>query len=225
MIRARHGLRLRSDGCGVRAGGRCHLAFAVTNGFHDGANAIAPLVATRCARPGTAIALAAVFNLLGPLLLGAAVANTMAMIIDITAGAQTIPVVGAGLTADVAWNMVTWWRGLPSSSSHALVGGLVGAGVAEAGTKAINWGGFGGGGPLVVVIGAFVGLAISRCSASGRLGRSSSAHGADSQGHHPGKVPGAAGPTTRKSQWASWRSCCWHATAQSLSAPVWTKIA
>jgi PiT family inorganic phosphate transporter len=94
------------------------LAFAVTNGFHDAANAIATLVATRGARPGAALALAAVFNVLGPLLLGAAVANTIATIIDVTA-AQTVPVVGAALTAGVAWNVVTWWRGLPSSSSHA----------------------------------------------------------------------------------------------------------
>ena len=114
------------------------LAFAVTNGFHDAANAIGTLVASRGARPGAALALAAVFNLLGPLLLGAAVANTIATIIDVTA-AQTVPVVGAAVTAAVAWNVVTWWRGLPSSSSHALVGGLVGAGVVEAGTGAINW--------------------------------------------------------------------------------------
>jgi inorganic phosphate transporter, PiT family len=135
------------------------LAFAFTNGFHDAANAIATLVATRGARPGAAIILAAVCNLLGPLLLGAAVADTIAGIVQVTA-AQTVVVVGAGLTAAVAWNLVTWWRGLPSSSSHALVGGLVGAAVVEAGAGAVNWGGVGGGHPTGVV-GVLVALAIS----------------------------------------------------------------
>jgi PiT family inorganic phosphate transporter len=135
------------------------LAFAFTNGFHDAANAIATLVATRGARPGPAIVLAAVCNLLGPLLLGAAVANTIASIIEVTP-AQTIPVVGAALTAAVTWNIVTWWKGLPSSSSHALVGGLVGAAVVDAGVGAVNWGGFGGVHPEGVA-GALAALAIS----------------------------------------------------------------
>jgi PiT family inorganic phosphate transporter len=135
------------------------LAFAFTNGFHDAANAIATLVATRGARPGAAIMLAAVCNLVGPLLLGAAVADTIAGIVEVTA-AQTVVVVGAALTAAVAWNLLTWWRGLPSSSSHALVGGLVGAAVVEAGAGAVNWGGVGGGHPDGV-IGTLVALAIS----------------------------------------------------------------
>jgi phosphate/sulfate permease len=111
------------------------LAFAFTNGFHDAANAIATLVATRGARPGAAILLAAACNLLGPLLLGAAVADTIAGIVQVTA-AQTVVVVGAALTAAVTWNLVTWWRGLPASSSHALVGGLTGAALVEAGAEA-----------------------------------------------------------------------------------------
>jgi PiT family inorganic phosphate transporter len=135
------------------------LAFAFTNGFHDAANAIATLVATRGARPGAAILLAAVCNLLGPLLLGAAVADTIAGIVEVSA-AQTVVVVGAALTAAVVWNVVTWRWGLPSSSSHALVGGLVGAAVVEAGAGAVNWGGVGGGHPTGVV-GALVALAVS----------------------------------------------------------------
>jgi PiT family inorganic phosphate transporter len=103
--------------------------------------------------------LAAVCNLVGPLLLGAAVADTIAGIVEVTA-AQTVVVVGAALTAAVAWNLLTWWRGLPSSSSHALVGGLVGAAVVEAGAGAVNWGGVGGGHPDGV-IGTLVALAIS----------------------------------------------------------------
>jgi inorganic phosphate transporter, PiT family len=135
------------------------LAFAFTNGFNDAANAIATLVATRGARPGTAIIMAAVCNMLGPLLLGAAVADTIASIAE-AEPAQTAVVVGAALTAAVAWNVTTWRFGLPSSSSHALVGGLVGATVVEAGAGAVNWGGVGGGHPRGVA-GVLAALAIS----------------------------------------------------------------
>jgi inorganic phosphate transporter, PiT family len=114
------------------------LAFAVTNGFHDAANAIATLVATRAARPIPAVAFASVFNLLGPLVVGAAVADTIASIVRLPPD-QTIPVVGAGLTGAVVWNTMTWARGLPASSSHALVGGLVGAALLQAGTDAVSW--------------------------------------------------------------------------------------
>jgi inorganic phosphate transporter, PiT family len=135
------------------------LAFTVTNGFHDAANAIATLVATRVARPFQAVVLASFFNLLGPLLLGAAVANTIATLVDVPQD-QVIPVVGAGLTGAVVWNVLTWWRGLPSSSSHALVGGLVGAALVEGGASAVNWGGIEDGRP-VGVFGVLIALAIS----------------------------------------------------------------
>lgn len=115
------------------------LAFALTNGFHDAANAIATLVATRVARPIPAILLAAVFNLIGPFVIGSAVANTIGRIVIVPPD-QAVAVIGAGLTGAVAWNLVTWSRGIPSSSSHALVGGLVGAGMLQAGTSAIEWG-------------------------------------------------------------------------------------
>ncbi len=97
--------------------------FAMTNGLHDASNAIAVLVATRAATPLQAILLASVCNVLGPLLLGAAVADTIAGIVTV-GSAQAIPVIGAGLTAATAWNLITWRFGLPSSSGHALVGGL-----------------------------------------------------------------------------------------------------
>src|SRR5512132_1248341 len=109
------------------------VAFAVTNGLHDASNAIATLVATRAARPGQAVVLAAFFNLLGPLLLGSAVANTIAKILEIPNGREAIVVIGAGLTGAVAWNFITWWRGIPSSSAHALIGGLVGAALVQVG--------------------------------------------------------------------------------------------
>jgi inorganic phosphate transporter, PiT family len=135
------------------------VAFAATNGLHDAANAIATLVATRAATPGQAIVLATVFNLLGPFLVGAAVANTIAGIVTVSPSVTT-EVIGCGLAAAVAWNMTTWYLGLPSSSGHALVGGLVGAALVEGGLDAVNWGGIESGRP-VGVIGTLIALAIS----------------------------------------------------------------
>jgi PiT family inorganic phosphate transporter len=135
------------------------VVFAATNGLHDASNAIATLVATRAATPGQAIVLATVFNLLGPLLVGAAVADTIGGIVTVS-GTAAIDVIGAGLAAAVAWNLVTWRLGLPSSSGHALVGGLVGAGLAAGGTDAIFWGGLDGWHP-VGVFGTLIALAIS----------------------------------------------------------------
>ena len=135
------------------------IAFATTNGLHDASNAIATLVATRAAKPSQAIVLAAVFNLLGPFVIGAAVADTIAGIVTVPPKDATA-VIGAGLAAAVGWNLITWYRGLPSSSGNALVGGLVGAALIEGGTGAVNWGGFDGLRP-VGVFGALVALAIS----------------------------------------------------------------
>jgi inorganic phosphate transporter, PiT family len=135
------------------------LAFALTNGFHDAANAIATLVATRGARPGQAILLSATFNMLGALLVGTAVADTIAGIVEVPPG-QAIEVIGSGVLAATLWNLLTWWRGLPSSSAHALVGGLTGAAIAEAGTAAVQWGGLDGYKP-VGVFGVLIALAVS----------------------------------------------------------------
>jgi PiT family inorganic phosphate transporter len=135
------------------------LVFASTNGVHDASNAIATLVATRAARPLQAIVLASIFNLLGPLLIGAAVADTIGGIVTVAPSATT-EVIGSGLAAAVAWNLATWRYGLPSSSGHALVGGLVGAGLAEGGIDAIRWGGLEGWHP-VGVFGTLIALGIS----------------------------------------------------------------
>jgi len=135
------------------------IAFATTNGFHDAANSIAALVATRAATPFQAIVLASAFNLLGPLLLGAAVANTIGGIVSVTPSAAN-QVIGAGLAAALTWNLATWGRSIPSSSAQALVGGLVGAALAEGGIDAVNWGGVQGGRP-VGVFGTLISLAIS----------------------------------------------------------------
>ena len=135
------------------------VAFDFTNGFHDSANAIAALVVTRAARPGQAVVFASVFTLLGPLLAGTAVANTVGGIVTVDP-AMMVSVVGAGLTGALAWNLITWWRGLPSSSSHALIGGLVGAALVQGGPTAVFWGGFDGIRP-VGVLGVLAALAIS----------------------------------------------------------------
>ena len=134
-------------------------AFAVTNGLHDASNAIAALVATRAATPRQAIILASVFNVLGPLLVGAAVADTIGGIVTVTPSEAT-EVIGAGIAAAVAWNLVTWRLGLPSSSGHALVGGLVGASLFAGGLDAVNWGGLDGLHP-VGVGGTLIALAVS----------------------------------------------------------------
>jgi PiT family inorganic phosphate transporter len=135
------------------------LAFAFTNGFHDAANSIATLVATRAAAPGRALVLAVSCIFFGPFLVGAGVANTIAGIVDVEPG-EAVAVVSTGLVAALVWNVATWYRGLPSSSSHALVGGLSGAALAEAGWHAVNWGGFDGWRP-VGVGGVLVGLAVA----------------------------------------------------------------
>jgi PiT family inorganic phosphate transporter len=141
------------------------LSFALTNGFHDASNAIATLVATRGASPGQAVVLSGVFNMAGALLLGTAVADTIGKIVTVPQG-QMVAVVGAGLAGATAWNLITWWQGLPSSSGHALVGGLVGAAVVDGimsgsgGLESVQWGGFEGWHPTGV-IGVLVALLVS----------------------------------------------------------------
>ena len=135
------------------------VLFAFTNGIHDASNAIAALVATRAARPLQAVIMAAVFNMLGPLLVGGAVADTIGGIVT-AGGAAGVEIIGAGLLAAVLWNMGTWALGLPTSSGHALVGGLVGAALVAGGTDAILWGGIEGGHP-VGVLGTLAALALA----------------------------------------------------------------
>jgi PiT family inorganic phosphate transporter len=135
------------------------LAFSLTNGFHDAANAIATLVATRGASPGQAIVLSGIFNMLGALLVGTAVADTIAGIVTVPP-ADAVTVIGSGALGAVIWNLITWWRALPSSSAHALVGGLVGSACAAGGITAVQWGGLDGWKP-VGVFGVLIALAVS----------------------------------------------------------------
>jgi PiT family inorganic phosphate transporter len=108
------------------------LAFDFVNGFHDAANSIATVVSTRVLSPRIAVAWAAFFNFAAFLVFGTHVAATIAKGV-VEAGALSIGVVFAGLIGAIGWNLITFWLGLPSSSSHALVGGIAGAAVAKSG--------------------------------------------------------------------------------------------
>ncbi|AWS40501.1 inorganic phosphate transporter [Streptosporangium sp. 'caverna'] len=112
------------------------LSFDFTNGFHDTANAMATSIATGALRPKVAVALSAILNFVGAFL-SLKVAATIATGI-VEAGAITLTVVFAGLVGGLAWNLVTWYFGIPSSSSHALIGGVVGATLISAGASAVK---------------------------------------------------------------------------------------
>jgi PiT family inorganic phosphate transporter len=112
------------------------LAFEYTNGFHDAANAIATSVSTRALTPRAALLMAAAMNLLGAFL-GQEVAKTISGVITPPSGVAGLTVVAAGVLGAITWNLITWYFGLPSSSSHALIGGTVGAGLAASVT--VNW--------------------------------------------------------------------------------------
>jgi PiT family inorganic phosphate transporter len=112
------------------------LTFDYTNGFHDAANAIATSVSTRALTPRIALLLAAVMNFAGALL-GQEVANTVRSVVDPPSNNHGLVVVLAALVGAISWNLTTWYFGLPSSSSHALIGGLVGAALASG--TAVDW--------------------------------------------------------------------------------------
>ncbi len=118
------------------------LLFDYTNGFHDAANIIATVIASRAMTPVKAVIIVGTFEFLGPLLGGTAVANTIGKFVDL-GGLPTIlslTVLVSGLGGAIVWNLFTWWKGIPSSSSHALVGGLIGAIVLAVGGQHVVWG-------------------------------------------------------------------------------------
>jgi PiT family inorganic phosphate transporter len=112
------------------------LFFDFVNGFHDSANSIATVVGTRVLRPLYAVGIAAVANFAGPFIFGTAVAQTVGKGI-IQPSFSTVDVIFAGLIAAIIWDLVTWYFGLPSSSSHALIGGLIGSALLAGGTSAL----------------------------------------------------------------------------------------
>ena len=115
------------------------LAFDFTNGFHDTGNAMATSIATKALKPKQAVLLSASLNLVGAFLSLTVAATIATGIVD--AGIVTLEVVLAGLVGGIVWNLITWLFGIPSSSSHALVGGVVGASLAAAGSEGVLWAG------------------------------------------------------------------------------------
>ena len=116
------------------------LFFDFVNGFHDAANSIATVVGTRILRPLQAVTLAAIANFAGPFVFGVAVATTIGKGL-INPDFVTMPIIIGALVGAIVWDLITWLLGLPSSSSHALVGGVLGAGIAGAGLHAVIFGG------------------------------------------------------------------------------------
>jgi PiT family inorganic phosphate transporter len=116
------------------------FAFDVINGFHDAANSIATIVSTRVLSPRYAVLWAAFFNFVAMFIFAPRVADTVSKIVDVQAEDTIyVWVVLAGLIGAIVWDLLTWWWGLPTSSSHALIGGFAGAGVAHAGFDVLNW--------------------------------------------------------------------------------------
>jgi inorganic phosphate transporter, PiT family len=112
------------------------VAFDFINGFHDTANAVATVIATRVMTAGVAISMAAVLNFAGAMA-GTEVAKTVGS--GIVGASVPLGAIAAALVAAIAWNLITWYRGIPSSSSHALVGSLLGAGIASLGLDSVHW--------------------------------------------------------------------------------------
>ncbi len=116
------------------------LSFDFVNGFHDSANAIATIVVTRVLTPHQAVLIAALGNFIGAFVFPVAVATTIGKgIVDPSALSEIV--ILAGLLGAIIWDLITWWLGLPTSSSHALIGGLLGAALISQGGSVVNWGG------------------------------------------------------------------------------------
>src|ERR1022692_2061301 len=127
------------------------LLFDIVNGFHDAANSIATIVSTKVLTPNMAVIWAAFFNFIAYLVFGLHIANTVGKGI-VHAEIVTLQVLVAALVAAIVWNLITWWFGIPSSSSHTLMGGFVGAAIAHAGFHAVFY-------SEVIKIIAFIALA------------------------------------------------------------------
>ncbi|MBL8929765.1 MAG: inorganic phosphate transporter [Kineosporiaceae bacterium] len=118
------------------------VLFDYTNGFHDASNIIATVIASRAMTPIQAVVIVATFEFLGPILGGTAVANTIGKFVkvDDLDPTKAMVVIFCGIIGAITWNLGTWWFGIPSSSSHALVGGLIGAVILAAGPDNVVWG-------------------------------------------------------------------------------------
>lgn len=126
------------------------LIFNFLNGFHDSSNIVATIISSRALQPRAALALTAISEFMGPLIFGVAVAKTIGEGL-IPPSEVTNAVILATLIASILWNLITWYLGIPSSSSHALVGGLIGAISVGAGIETVQWGGL-----IKVLLGLFI---------------------------------------------------------------------
>ena len=188
------------------------LAFDFTNGFHDTGNAMATSIATGALSPRVAVAVSGLLNFVGAFL-SLAVAATIASGL-VNTGDVTLTVVAAGLAGGIIWNLITWLFGIPSSSSHALIGGVIGATIAAAGGSAVLWHGLTS---KVIIPAALSPIIAGLVAAVGtwtlyRISRSLT-QGARGHGFRIGQIGSACmvslahAPTTRKRPWASspWR--------------------
>jgi inorganic phosphate transporter, PiT family len=116
------------------------LVFTFTNGFQDASSIAATFIASRSATPKTGIILVAVMSFLGAIAGGSAVAFTMTGLVSLPSPGQEVTVLFVALVTAIAWNIITWWFGMPASTTHSLVGGLAGGGIAAAGTGSVFWG-------------------------------------------------------------------------------------
>ena len=118
------------------------LVFDYTNGFHDASNIIGTIIASRAMTPVQSVIVVGTFEMLGPILGGTAVANTIGKFIDVgdLPPILSVSIILCGIFGAIAWNLATWWFGIPSSSSHALVGGLIGGVLIAAGPGNVLWG-------------------------------------------------------------------------------------
>ena len=113
------------------------LFFAFTNGFQDSSATVATMVASQAASPKTGVLYSAVFGFLGAMLGGSAVAFTVEGLVHVSSETLFVNILFAAVLSAASWNLITWWFGLPSSSTHALIGGLIGGGIAGAGLGSI----------------------------------------------------------------------------------------
>lgn len=116
------------------------FVFTLTNGLHDASSVVATIITSGAATPQQAIVLASVFGLIGAVFGGNQVADTISSLVDLPANQSLLPILFAAIIGAVVWNLLTWKLGLPSSSTHALVGGLIGSVMVAAGSSHILWG-------------------------------------------------------------------------------------
>ncbi len=207
------------------------LAFDFTNGFHDTGNAMAASIATRALKPKQAVFLSASLNMVGAFLSLAVAATIAKGIVD--SGVITLPVVLGGLVGGIVWNLLTWVLGIPSSSSHALVGGIVGSVLAAAGSSGVLWDGVIAKalipallGPVVAMFVSSVGTRLVMRTTKGVPQKESDRASAGAKSGRPRSYRSRTARTTRRSRWASssWRSSPRTPCPQTSSVPLWVII-